>query len=174
MKIQINVKKNSTPTTIIQHYGGTAATYTKLIPQGEPFKEGAAYYINVTDNKGGTKKVRWYADKEHNDAYPYHIKVEKKPLWSFFFFENEDDVILVCKEKIDLGDPVNYDYIHDMVNKGFSYRAFWDGCWIAPKTTPMPMGKKCQLVEWATLRKEGQKMSDKLGYSEAGKGVWYE
>jgi len=171
--MKVNIKKADSPKVTVSAYGGTAATYCMSEPQGEPFKEGTAKYINVKHN-GVIKKVRWYADEAHHKDYRFHKKAEIAPLWSLLFFDSEDDKILCIKSKIDIFSDANRDKIDALHAAGFSARAFFGGCFLAPKSAVAPAGFKAELIDWPTLKKAGQEYSDANGFYEKGKGCWYE
>lgn len=146
-------------------YGGVAPTYSLWKINGEPYKKGRAYYVQVLHPITKLpKEVRWYTDKAHAP-----VDKNAKPLYSIFGFKDKNDAIQIIRER-DLSKNELEDLFYFNWTKGRNWRgcAIFGGCWYAPADEPIPPIAKAAKVfrcSWEDFKAEMVKHAREIGAS---------
>ncbi len=150
-------------------FGGTAQTYCLWTQVGEPFKEGAAMYINVIHPLTKLpKKVRWYNDKKHNDLMP---KPPAAPFCETFCFKDESATIIAIRER-----DLSKEEVEDFFSGKWRFATFFGGIWYAPEGSAEPVIKRQAKYfhpSWTEFKAEGQRNSATLGIVPQSESNWF-
>lgn len=147
-------------------FGGVSQTYCLWSINGEPYKKGNNYYVQVLHPFTKLpKEVRWYTDKSHAALMP---KSKKDFNGKIFGFKDENDSIIMINNCYLSSEEEEKFFRYNWKNNGrWKFGAFFGGIWYAPvdeKIPPILNADKIQKCDWNTFKAEGKKLSQNYDF----------